>query len=90
MVLFHNIQQLVNTLQAKTETKIIDVTLFYSFLTSVSNILRDAFYYHYLQTVEVLCKSMDILKKYPNPLNALLNANETFLVTHCRSWKRIH
>ena len=38
-----------------TETKIIFNTLFYSFLknysTSASNILREAFYHNYLQTV---------------------------------------
>ena len=54
MVLYHNIAQLVSKfLHAKTDTKIIFVTLFYSFLknysTSASIILKEAFYYHYLQ-----------------------------------------
>ena len=38
-----------------SETKIIFMTLFYSFLknysTSATNIFREALYYHYLQTV---------------------------------------
>ena len=52
---------------------------FYSFLknysTSASNILRWAFFHHYLQTVQGLFKSVDIvfcvLQKVPDPLKTL-------------------
>ena len=58
-------------------TKIAVVTLFYSFLkiysTSASDILRKAFYCHYLQNDKVLCKSVDIVSKVPRPFNMLFH-----------------
>ena len=45
-----------------------DIVLFISqnYSISVSNIWREAFHYHYLQTPNVYCKSMDILKSTQN------------------------
>ena len=60
-----------------SETKIIFMTMFYSFFknysTSASKLFREAFYHHYLQTVKVKCKSVDIVfvvrQKVHRPFN---------------------
>ena len=66
------------------------MTLFYSSLkkynTSARNIFREAFYYHYLQTVKVKCKSVDVvflvLQKVHRPIKITDWLKSWFIMEH--------